>query len=134
MAKHPRINQRSSRWPLLALCGAATIARRWLWWALTVVAVFAAAVALTKPAVRELFLVYPAVYLLAAQGAERLASWISAWSAAWLGGRPAGQATPTEVAPRRAVVAALLVLLALGVTNADLIGNYDLPIRWYRVQ
>jgi hypothetical protein len=111
---------------LFALFGAATMSRRWLSWALTVGAVFSAAITLTKPAVRELFLVYPAVYLLAAQGVERAASWVSRWCA--------GHDARAQLVRWRALVAAVLVLLALGTTNADLAGNYDLPIRWYRVQ
>ena len=117
---------------VLAIVGMAVINRRWLGWAVAVVAVFTTAIALTKPTVRELYLVYPAVYVLAAHGAVRIGGWAAGSIA------PAPIAGPPHA--RRARAAALIALVAvqlgivLAATNADLWGDYWLPFGWYRIQ
>jgi hypothetical protein len=108
----------------LAVFGAGVLPRRWLYWSATFLLVFCAAVALTKPATRDLYLAYPPVYVLAACGTERLTSWLVRLCA------------PTADPARRAwlhrLVLVGLVLAVVGVTNADLWGNYYLPTQWYQ--
>jgi hypothetical protein len=108
----------------LALLGAWFLPRRWLRWSVTFLLAFCTAVALTKPATRELYLAFPAVYVLAAGGTEHL------------GARLAGLCTPAADLARRAwlqrLLLATVVLAVIGVTNADLWGSYDLPARWYQ--
>jgi hypothetical protein len=111
---------------LLALLGAATISRRWLLWAVCFTASFVTAILLAKPATRTLFLVYPAMYVLAAGGMLYLSSWLSRQTAMahapafrlWLG----------------RLLLALMVALVVVTTNADLWGDYRIPIRWYGTQ
>jgi hypothetical protein len=110
----------------LALVGAAAVPRRWLWWAVLYVSTICTAIALTKPATRELFLAFPPVYVLAAVGAERTGSWVV--RVCLPGGRAAGREWP------RRVVLLGLILAVVAVTNADLWGDYAIPLRWYQCQ
>jgi hypothetical protein len=103
----------------LALAGLILAPRRWLLWCLALIATFVAALAATKLLVRDLYLVYPAVYLLAAVGIDRIAQ------------RTARLARLTTVRP---VVAAALLLAAVAQTNADLWHDYFLPVGWFAIQ
>jgi hypothetical protein len=91
--------------------------------------VFVAALVLTKPLTRDLYLTYPAVYLLAAGGADHLARSVS------LRLTPRGRLA-THATRARLHLAALVLLLVpvVLVTNADLWGNYHLPVSWFRTQ
>lgn len=108
----------------LALLGAVTLPRRWLLWAAGCTLIFCTAVALTKPATRDLYLTFPPVYVLAASGADRAGTWIGRVCA------------PTAAPARRAWLSrsalAAIILAVFLVTNADLRGDYSLPARWYQ--
>jgi hypothetical protein len=110
----------------LAVAGWLTAPRRWQVWAASFVLSFVAAVLLTKPATRTLYLAYPAIYVLAAGGAVRLASWAADRAAEAIGWRWRSRA-------RRGILA-LLVLAVWVATNADLWGDYRIPVRWYGTQ
>lgn len=111
---------------LLAIVGALSVPRRWLGWSVILVGSFGAALIVTKVAIRELPLVYPAVYLLAAAGAGRTAQVVAWWCA------PAGD--PLVRTRIRYIVLGMLVALVVATVNADLWGNYSLPVLWFRVQ
>ncbi len=111
---------------LLAVVGAVSVPRRWVVWSVTLVGSFVAALVVTKVAIRELHLLYPAVYPLAAAGAGRIAQAVAGWCA------PAGN--PVTRARIRYVVLGALVTLVVVTVNADLWGNYSLPVLWFRVQ
>ncbi len=111
---------------LLAVVGAGVMPPRWRLWAATLLGVFVVALMLSKPLVRDLYLAYPAVYLLAAAGAGRIAQAVAGWCA------PAGN--PITRARIRYVVLGALVTLVVVTVNADLWGNYSLPVLWFRVQ
>jgi hypothetical protein len=114
---------------VLAVVGAWVVPRRWLWWAIAYVLTVCTAIALTKPATRELFLAFPPVYVLAAGGAERVGTWVA--RVCLPGGGPA------RVAQRewlRRLVLLGVVVAVVGVTNADLWGDYAIPFRWYQCQ
>gem|GEM_PF-2887824 len=111
---------------LLAAAGLFSVPRRWLLWALELLGSFAIALSLTKVALRELPLVSSAIYLLAAAGAGRIAQVVAWWCA------PAGD--PLVSARIRYIVLGALVTLVIVTVNADLWGNYSLPVLWFRVQ
>ena len=109
---------------LLAVIGAVAVPRRWLLWAGTFLVAMLAAVALTKPVVREVYFVFPPVYVLAACGAEAVGARLA---------RLGGSALGTAWRPRlHRLVLAGIVLAVVVVTNADLGGDYYLPARWYQ--
>jgi hypothetical protein len=102
------------------------VPRRWLRWSVLYVLTICTAIGLTKPATRELFLAFPPVYVLAAGGAERIGSWVV--RACLPGGGPARREW------LRQLVLLGLVVAVVGVTNADLWGDYAIPFRWYQCQ
>ncbi|HXI19121.1 MAG TPA: hypothetical protein VNM48_22375 [Chloroflexota bacterium] len=118
------------RWPalfplpvtLLALVGAFAVPRRWLLWCVLSTGTIFFAVLVVKPAFRDLFLAAPGVYVLAACGADWLATGFT-----------------RRVLPRggqRAALLQLTVTLALiapavALINADLWGDYWLPYMWH---
>jgi hypothetical protein len=107
----------------LALIGALAVGRRWLLWAGTLIGVICLAIMITKPLTRELFLTFPAVYVLAACGIDRVGT--------WLGDACAPAAVPARRAWLNRLFVAVLFLAVVGVTNADLWGDYSLPAHWY---
>jgi hypothetical protein len=121
-------------WPLslLALAGLAGMPRRWALWAVLLLGSFLLSLAVTKPAVRELYLAFPAVYVPAAWGTVRVATWVASLRVGL--GRSGSTATGSSGAPRpwvSGLVAVVLVLAVLGATNADLWGDYGMAARWY---
>lgn len=114
-----------------ALVGWFSVSSRWRWWATVVTASFVAAVLVTKPATRTLYLTYPAVYVLAACGMARLGQLAASRLS------PATTTATSALSIHRQVqwtVAGALVAAAIVTTNADLWGDYSIPVRWYGSQ
>jgi hypothetical protein len=115
--------------PLVTACavvGWCSVSTRWRVWSATVVGSFLAAVLVTKPATRTMYLSYPAVYVLAAYGMARLGQ----VAAARL---PIASAATINRHVQWAIASALLIA-AVATTNADLWGDYSIPVRWYGTQ
>jgi hypothetical protein len=111
---------------VLALLGIAVLRRRWQLWCGVTIAIVVVAVALVKPAIRDLYLCFPGIYVLAAAGAD------------WLGVRAADLGGRFGIRPAarwlRIGVPAIAVCVTAVVTNADLWGDYWLPYMWFTVQ
>ena len=128
-----------ARWPashpplisLLALVGFTFAPWRWRLMAVTWVLVFAAAVAFTRQAVRDVYFTWPVVYPLAALGLTRLAQIVAGPPGRWSERDAAGARTAARV---RLLVTAAVLVLVLRQINADLWGDYYLPYRWYVAQ
>jgi len=99
---------------------------RWRLWAGSVIGSFVVAVLLTKPATRTFYLAYPAVYVLAACGMGYLGRVIASHRAI------SGHEDARRIV--RWGVMGALALAVLMTTNADLWGDYRIPIRWYGSQ
>jgi hypothetical protein len=106
----------------LALVGLLRAGWRWRLLTLTWVGVFAAALALTRPLVRELYLTFSPVYGLASVGVLQLA-------------RLVDRVPPTRTRPTLWLLALVVPIVAVFLqVNVDLWGDYYLPYRWFVAQ
>ena len=110
---------------VLALVGIFCLPRFWAAWSLALFAVMTGAIGIVKPLVRDLYLAYPAVYLPAAAACAWLSGRLGRRVGARLGARPGRWAA--------ALALGLLLGLVAAATNADLLGDYTLPLWWWHV-
>lgn len=107
---------------LLAIVGLFFASPRWRWWALVFIVGIVSGTMITRPFVRDLYFAHPGVYVLASVGTIKLAQ------------SGASRLPVTARRPVLVVLASVAILAVAWEVNADLRGNYTLPVRWFEVQ